>query len=156
MTADGSMTSPSFNIEVTQTVQPEGRETIVRGLIEFNARHAGEPANLDVYVRDPSGRIVGGLIGEFRWGWFSIHALWVAEELRGSGIGTRVLTAAELAAIQNGCHEAILDAFSFQAPAFYEKRGYVRVGVVDGYWGGAQRIILQKRLRPDSPAVAGG
>jgi hypothetical protein len=33
-----------------------------------------------------------------------------------------------------------------QAPAFYEKRGYVRVGVVDDYRGGVQRIFMQKRL----------
>jgi hypothetical protein len=35
---------------------------------------------------------------------------------------------------------------SFQAPAFYEKRGYVCVGVVDGYPGGAQKIFMRKSL----------
>jgi GNAT superfamily N-acetyltransferase len=61
-------------------------------------------------------------------GWLSIHALWVAESLRGLGVGTDILEAAENASIKSGCRAAILDTFSFQAPAFYEKRGYVRVG----------------------------
>jgi hypothetical protein len=52
---------------VTQTAQPESRDAIARGLIEFNVRHVGEYqwTNLDVYVRDAEGGIVGGLIGEF-------------------------------------------------------------------------------------------
>lgn len=52
----------------------------------------------------------------------------------------------EDAAIEKGCHSAILDTMSFQAPAFYEKRGYVRIGVVDGYPGGSERIFMRKRL----------
>ena len=52
------------------------------------------------------------------------------------------MQAAENAAIENGCHAAILDTMR----AFYENRGYVRVGVVDGYPGGAQRIFMRKSL----------
>ena len=141
-------TSPSFTVEVAQEVQAESREVIARGLREFNGRHLGqyEWTGLDVYVRDADGHVVGGLIGDVALGWFSIHALWVMEGLRGSGLGTEILNAAEIAATKSGCRAAILDTLSFQAPAFYEKRGYVRVGVVDDYRGGVQRIFMQKRL----------
>jgi GNAT superfamily N-acetyltransferase len=139
-------------IEVTHDIQPESRGLIARSLQEFNAPHLGSHpfGPLDVYVRDAGGQVVGGLIGEFAFGWFSIHVLWIAESLRGSGIGTRVLQAAEKAAIENGCHGALLDTMSFQAPAFYENRGYVRVGVVDGYPNGAQKICMRKSLAGDS------
>lgn len=102
--------------------------------------------NVDVYVRDADGQVVGGLVGEFVFGWFSIHVLLIAEHLRGKGIGTTVLKAAEDTAIENGCHSASLDTMSFQAPDFYEKRGYVRIGAADGYPGGAQKIYMRKRL----------
>jgi GNAT superfamily N-acetyltransferase len=72
------------------------------------------------------------------------------------GVGTKILNAAENAANENGCSGAILDTLSFQAPAFYEKRGYVRLGVVEGYWGGAQRIFLEKRPQSGSATLAGG
>jgi GNAT superfamily N-acetyltransferase len=98
------------------------------------------------YVRDAEGQVVGGVVGEFAFGWLSIHVLWIAENLRGAGMGTRILQAAENAAVENGCHAALLDTMSFQAPAFYEKRGYVRVGVVDSFPGGAQKIFMRKNL----------
>jgi GNAT superfamily N-acetyltransferase len=145
------------NIEVAQAVQQESRDVIARRLREFNAGHMGEYewTGLDVYVRDVNGLVVGGLIGDVALGWFSIHALWVAEGLRGSGVGTGILKAAEEAAIQRGCRAAILDTLSFQAPAFYEKRGYVRIGVVDDYRGGTQRIFMQKSLKAVSNADSG-
>ena len=146
------VTNHPLNIEVTRKAQPETRDLIARRLQKFNAPYLGDHpfGTLDVYVRDVDGQVVGGLVGEFAFGWFSIHVLWIAETLRGSGVGTTILQAAEDNAIENGCHGAILETMSFQAPTFYEKRGYVRVGVVDGYPGGAQKIFMRKVLRPDS------
>ena len=100
-------------------------------------------------MRDGDGRVIAGLVGEFAFGWLSVHVLWVEQSFRGCGIGTRILSAAEKAASERGCHAAILDTMSFQAPAFYEKHGYVRAGVVDGYPGGAQRIFMRKELAPN-------
>ncbi len=107
--------------------------------------------DLDVYVRDVDGQVVGGLIGEFGVGRLSIHALWVLKYLHGAGVGTAILKAAENAAVKNGCLTAILETLSFQAPAFYEKRRYVRTAVVD-YLGGSHRIFMEKRLEVDSGA----
>ncbi|HTA43028.1 MAG TPA: GNAT family N-acetyltransferase [Bryobacteraceae bacterium] len=140
--------NPAFSLEVTHEVRPENRTLIARRLQEFNAPHLGDHpfGALDVYVRDHDGHVVGGLVGEFAFGWLSIHVLWIEESLRGCGIGTSVLDAAEQAAVEKGCHAAILDTMSFQAPFFYEKRGYVRIGVADGYPGGAQKIFMRKEL----------
>ena len=120
---------------------------ISRGLSEFNAQHLGDHkwTGLDVYVRDPNGQVVAGLIGEFVFDRLYIHALWVAQNLRGLGLGTGILKTAEDAARERGCRVAVLDTLSFQAPAFYEKRGYERIGVAD-FQPGVQKIYMQKRL----------
>jgi len=99
----------------------------------FNTRHLGEYSwsAFDVYVRDATDRVVAGLIGDTALGWLAIHGLWVTEELRGSGVGTNVLKAAEDATTHKGCRVPILDTRSLQAQAFYEKLGYVRIGVVE-------------------------
>ena len=145
------MSDRPIQVEVTQNIETETRQLITRRLQEFNAPYLGDHpfGNLDVYVRDADGRVVGGLVGEFAFGWFVIRVLWLEESFRRRGIGTRTLASAENAAIENGCHAAILDTMSFQAPAFYEKHGYVRVGVVDGYPGGAQQIFMRKELAPN-------
>jgi len=145
---DGMPQKSTYAVEVTEKVHPESRNAIIRGLLEFNVSRLGdlEPTSLDIYVRDGDGKVVGGLVGDVGLGWLSIHALWVAEELRGSGLGTDILKAAENAAIKYGCHAVILDTLSFQAPGFYEKRGYSRIVFVDGYLGGSQKIFMQKHL----------
>ncbi len=81
------MPRPALHVEVTQAVQSESRDTIARGLIEFNVRQVGEYnwTSLDVYAREADGRIVGGLIGEFRLGWLSIHGLQKDCAVRGGG-----------------------------------------------------------------------
>ena len=149
---DMPQTYPRVEVEITQNIHPQNRDLIADGLREFNNRYLGEYEwkNLDVYVRDGNGRVIGGLIGDFALGWFSIHAIWVAESLRCRGIGSTILNAAEKAAVEAGCRGAILDTLSFQAPTFYEKRGYLRIGVVDDYRGGVQRIFMQKRLSTNS------
>jgi GNAT superfamily N-acetyltransferase len=146
----GSMDDNPVQIEVTQNVEPENRQLLARRLQEFNAPYLGSHpfGNLDVYVRDSDGQVVGGLVGEFAFGWLVIRVLWLEERFRRRGIGTRILASAENTAIEKGCHAAILDTMSFQAPAFYEKHGYVRVGLVDGYPGGAQQIFMRKELAP--------
>jgi hypothetical protein len=77
-----------MTIEVTQKAHPESRDLIARRLQEFNAPHLGDHpfGTLDVYLRDTDGQLVGGLIGEFAFRWFSIHVLWIAESLRLSGL----------------------------------------------------------------------
>ena len=149
---------PVLKIEVTQQVQPDSRDVVARGLRAFNAHYLGdyEWADLDVYVRNLEGQVVGGLVGDIALGWLSIHALWVTEDLRGSGMGTEILRTAENAAMGRGCRAAILDTLSFQAPGFYQKRGYVRVGIIDDYRGGVQRIFMQKRFSPGSASVDAG
>jgi GNAT superfamily N-acetyltransferase len=138
-----------LTIEVTRTAQPEVRNLIARRLQEFNAPFLGDHpfGTLDVLVHSAGGELVGGLVGEFAFGWFSVQVLWIEESQRGSGVGTTILKRAEDAAVEYGCHSASVETMSFQAPGFYEKHGYVRVGVIDGYPGGAQKIFMRKHLR---------
>ena len=148
--------SPAQIWRLPKNVEPETRQLIARRLQEFNAPYLGDHpfGNLDVYVRDADGRVVGGLVGEFAFGWLVICAPWLEESFRRRGLGPRTLASAENAAIENGCHAAILDNGELSGvPVFYEKHGYVRVGVVDGYPGGAQQIFMRKELAPNRAPV---
>jgi GNAT superfamily N-acetyltransferase len=78
--------------------------------------------SLSIQVVDTaSGRIVGGLLGRTSLGLFFID---LPKELRGHGLGTEVIEAAEAEAKRRGCATAVLYTITFQAPGFYERQGY--------------------------------
>ena len=101
---------------------------------------------LGVFVRD-GGEIVAGLVGETYCGWLFVKYLWVADKLRGHGVGRELMANAEARARERGCHSAWLDTFSFQAPGFYQRLGYEEFGRLD-YPPDHKRHFLRKRLIP--------
>ena len=129
---------------------PEGAdvEAVRAGLIAFNLRHTTDDdyRRLAVFLRDAEGTVVGGLVGETFWGWLHVDLLWVAEEARGQGHGSRLLAAAEAEAVGRGCGHAYVETLAFQAPDFYRARGYRVFGELADFPAGHRRYYLAKRL----------
>jgi ribosomal protein S18 acetylase RimI-like enzyme len=104
---------------------------------------------LTIFIREEAGEIVTGLHG---WPWGRtgfVQTLWVREDLRGRGLGAKLLTTAEVEAARRGCHEVHLDTHSYQEPGFYRHRGYEVIGELPGWPEHTTRIFLRKKL-PDS------
>ena len=125
-------------------------------LSAFNVRAVGvdDHQPLALFLRDAADAVVGGVTGATYWGWFEVGLLWVREDLRGQGFGHRLLAAAEAEAIGRGCRYAVLDTFSFQAPAFYEACGYTVFGTLPDFPQGHSLLYLVKRL-DDAPPTPG-
>ncbi len=88
----------------------------------------GTPAarELTVQLRDDDG-LVGGLSG---WTWgvaAGIGMTWVRADRRGDGTGARLLKAFEAEARGRGCTHVFTTSFTFQAPGFYQRHGYVEL-----------------------------
>ena len=118
-------------------------------LYAFNAARTGitDGRYLAAFVRDQAGQIVAGLYG---WTWGNtceIRTLWVHEHWRASGVGSRLLQAAEAEARARGAQQIVLDTHSFQAPDFYHRFGFERIGELEGYPRGHTKIFMRKRLR---------
>jgi GNAT superfamily N-acetyltransferase len=101
---------------------------------------------LTVFVRDDSGRIAAGLHGWTWGGGAKVQTLWVRQDLRRHGYGTRLLAAAEAEARARGCDRIQLDTFSFQAPLFYQKHGYEVLAVENDTLLEHKHYRLRKRL----------
>ena len=118
-------------------------------LREFNISKVGDDDHhqtLGIFVRDPDGRILGGLLGDTYWGWLYVSILWIDERLRGQGYGEKLLAAAEQEAIRRSCKHAHLETMSFQALPFYEKHGYTVFGVLEDLPEGHQKYYMHKKL----------
>src|SRR5215212_364478 len=104
-------------------------------LYEYNVARTGcsDGRLLAIFLREEDGHVRGGLYGWTWSGWLEVRSLWVHDRWRGMGLGSSLLAAAEAEGRARGCHTAILDTHSFQAPTFYERWGYQEYAVLEGY-----------------------
>lgn len=103
-----------------------------------------EPLNL--YVEDEHGEIMAGLVAETFGNWLEIEYLFVKEDIRGQGIGSKLLEQAESEAKMRNCRFAFVNTYQFQAPAFYQKQDYKKVFTLKDYPYTGQRHYYQKDL----------
>ena len=68
------------------------------------------------------------------------------EDLRGAGIGSALMQAAEQEAVGRGCDQIVLWTHSIQAPKLYEKLGFQSVAPIPEYPIGHESIIYIKHL----------
>jgi GNAT superfamily N-acetyltransferase len=146
---------PAITVELEPS-EDEIRSAIWRGLRAYNEQHAGAAGTHDfaVFARDEAGEAVGGLHGQLRWGWLYVDNFWLPDSLRGQGLGSTLLLAAERLAVEHGCTGSYLDTFEFQALPFYERNGYTVFGVLEDFPPPHRRYFLRKTL-PSDAARAG-
>jgi GNAT superfamily N-acetyltransferase len=118
-------------------------------LTAFNAAAtgAGEPAPLSVRVTDTAGELVGGLTAWVRGSWCAVDMLWVREDHRHAGWGSKLLEAAEEESARRGCTEVIVSSFTFRAPDFSRRHGYRETGRTEGIPDGHQDVHVHKVLK---------
>src|SRR5436190_15891586 len=138
-----------LTITVESQPKEEERRKVIDGLVSYNESQTGDVSyeRLTLLLRDSSGEVAGGLLGEIYWEWLHIDILWVQQTLREHGYGGRLMAAAEREAIARGCGSAFLDTFSFQALPFYASLGYEVFGELTDYPPGHTRYFLRKSLQ---------
>jgi GNAT superfamily N-acetyltransferase len=135
-------------LESFDSDETPGAAEIVASLgAEIEARFAPrDETPLAILARDGTGALLGGLEGVSHWRWLYVRRLWVAPAQRGRGLGGRLLEEAEARARARGCVGVYIDTFDASAAAFYERRGFARVGAIADFPPGHERIFLSKRL----------
>jgi len=137
-----------MQLSITDKVTPQDLDEVRLGLTAFNSKfiNVDEIKSIGVFIRDEQGRKLAGLTGSTAGNWLRIDMLWVGDALRGQGVGSRLIQAAEQEARQRGCRYAQVDTASFQARPFYEKLGYSLRFSLDHYPRHHQRHYLTKVL----------
>ena len=125
------------------------RQRVVQGVDLHNVAATQLP---DFYavaflLREPSGEVRGGLLGDVWGGWLHVTFLWVDTPLRHAGWASKLVRAAERYAVARGAHDAQLETFSFQARPLYETLGYEVFATLDDFPPGHQKFFLKKKLK---------
>ena len=137
-----------MEIEIRSGARPELDRRLADGLYEFNSTTTGinDGELFNASIEDDAGEIVAGISGH-TWGEdCEVTRLWVHESLRGRGVGTKLMRAAEDEAIRRGCRQMVLLTYSFQAPVFYEGLGFKRVGTIPNRPKGHEQYVYLKSL----------
>jgi GNAT superfamily N-acetyltransferase len=138
----------TLQIGVTAKPSKAERDAVGKGLGAYNREAYGRLRGAERWVlaRDAAGTVQGGAKCDIAWGWLYVDWLWVTEAHRRQGLGGRLLAAAEALARERDCLGLHLNTWSFQAPEFYRKQGFVEVGRVADMPPGAVRHWFAKRF----------
>ena len=118
-------------------------------LIRAYNRSKREPPKsepLNIYLEDEQGNLKAGMVAETFGNWLEIEYLYVSDDLRGQGIGSKILKMAERESKERGCKYSFVNTFNFQAPKFYEKHGYKEVFALKEYPYTGERYYYTKEL----------
>lgn len=120
---------------------------IQKGITRFNNEKLGViDKEFCIYLRDDAGTIRGGIFAVSDSYSIYIILLWMEDELRNKGYGSKLMQAAEDEAIKRNCTNSYVDTFSFQAEEFYRKCGYQPIGIINKAAFDYSRIFFKKSL----------
>ncbi|WP_407515691.1 GNAT family N-acetyltransferase [Tamlana fucoidanivorans] len=141
-----------MNIKVTDIINKKTYDKVVELLVEYNLSKTQELKNeinkpIEIIARDNNGEIIGGLYGRSIWGTLEIKTFVIKPENRNNGIGRKLILEAEKEAKTRNCRYMSLDTFSFQAPEFYEKLGFIKIGTETDFPKGFEKYYYRKEIQ---------
>jgi GNAT superfamily N-acetyltransferase len=139
--------SPDIELALSDAPNEALRELLGDGVSAFNVAALGpsERRPLLIALRARAdGKLLGGLHGRTGFRRLFVELLFVPAELRGQGLGSRLLQLAEAEARARGCVGAWIETFSADARRVYERNGYRVFGEIADYPPGNTRYFLSK------------
>jgi N-acetylglutamate synthase-like GNAT family acetyltransferase len=117
-------------------------------IYEYNATATGhdDGESFTAIRENSAGDIEAGVSGYTWCGCCYVSYLWVAENLRGRGIGGELMQAVEHHARAKACRVLFVATHSFQAPQFYTRMGFEQVASIADHPVGYSSLFFAKRL----------
>ena len=93
-----------------------------------------------------NGKIVGGVLGYIKYGWYYLDEFYIDEGYRNKNIGSKMIKIVEKFAKENKALGVRVDSWSFQAPLFYQKLGYKVCNIFEDCPPGTKTYYMYKRF----------
>lgn len=138
-------------MKIVECTTKEEGEIVLNGINRYNDSQTERilekvHESIKLVAKNDANEIIGGIFGYIGYyAGFKIDILWMREDTRGLGLGTKLLKEAENRAKKLGATIAILDTFSFQAEDFYLKNGYKVFGRISDYPKENQEFVFLKK-----------
>lgn len=138
----------SPRIEARHDLTPDEIDALEDRLYAHNAAATAcdDARSIGFVIRDETGALTGAAAG-YTWAATSeLKQLWIDAQHRGQGLGRALLDAYVAEAARRGVKRIWVQSHDFQAPAFYEAAGFVRMAEFDGWPDGHANVVLCKVL----------
>lgn len=144
----------SERIKITSSTKKE-TDYIDNAIAKYNAKQvpftqevAFEGVNF--IAKNEKGDVIGGINAMlYCWGVLHIDILWVDDNYRSMGVGSKLMQKIHETANKKKCSLIHLDTFDFQAKDFYLKRGFEIFGVLEDCPPGHKRFYMKKSLNDE-------
>ncbi|MBS0296862.1 MAG: GNAT family N-acetyltransferase [Proteobacteria bacterium] len=143
-----SEASLSLQVEARHDLSPDEVDALEDRLYDHNSTATGraDAQGIGFVIRDGDGRLVGAAAGYTWAGTSELKQMWVDAAHRGHGYARDLLDAFITEAARRGVRRIWVQSHDFQAPALYEKVGFVRMAEFEGWPDGHTNVILCKTL----------
>jgi len=141
-----------MRIEVTTCPASAVMQQLSEGIQSFNRKAlpgleaVREETRFAVLAHNEQGVLLGGIRANAFWNTLHIELLWLDAAIRGQGVGSKLLQAAEHFATDRGYVHAYVETTDWQARPFYEQHGYIVFGRFDGQPEGHSVYFMKKSL----------
>jgi ribosomal protein S18 acetylase RimI-like enzyme len=138
-----------MTLTIQSTLDPshEDIEFLYNGISKEAAKKRGMRPNVffGFFLKDDMGQTVGGLNGFCYYGCLYMDQLYIDEDYRGQGWGTKLVQAAEEFGITQGSKMFTVNTMDWEARGFYEKLGYTIMYTIEGFENNSVMYLLRKR-----------
>jgi len=138
--------------EIKESTKDE-EDLVWKGIIQYNSavihlKQSVPEIPVNRVLKDKDGNVIGGIncILFYCWNTLYIDMLWVSENHRKNGHGSKLLNEVEGIAIEEKCTLIHLETMDFQAKDFYIKNGYEIFGELENVPNGHKRYYMRKIL----------
>jgi GNAT superfamily N-acetyltransferase len=127
----------------------EELEFAVDELRKYNRSFMGpfESEGFGIIAKDEKGEVAGAVSAKTEWEWVFVKYLWVREDLRREGLGSRLMKGIIQESNNRGRFKYYLSTFEFQAPEFYKKLGFEIFGTLPKVSGEYDSYYLKREDR---------
>ncbi len=135
-------------MEARHDLSPVETDALENALDSHNRRATGrdDSRGLGFVIRDDAGRVIAAAAGYSWAGAAELKQMWVDEAHRGRGYARALLDAFIAESARREVRRIWVASYDFQAPAMYEKAGFVRMAEFADWPEGHFNIILCKTL----------
>ena len=137
-----------MSLQINNTLNPSAEDIdfLYQGIYEEAKKKKGMRPNVPFgfFLKDEKGHTVGGLNGFCYYGCLYMDQLYIEEQYRGQGWGTKLVQAAEDFGHAQNCKIFHVTTMDWEARGFYEKLGYKLMISFVGYENNAVMHFLRK------------